>query len=378
MANRFLETLFSPSVRRAQAHYYGRERAPINAPEIDPLSDDERAFIEARDSFYMATVSENGWPYIQHRGGARGFLRVINPVLLAFADYKGNHQLLSTGNLAVNDRVTLFLMDYPNRTRLKIIGHARIEDAKEHPELFAQLADPDVARVVERFVFIDVVSFDRNCPQYITPRYTLEEIETMIAPLKERIAELESRASSSSQKKARHETNRGAPDFLKCELLQRDFPHQLAAHDIANLQAFFSHLALLIDSAHDFFLDRIELFPPVVERRHVFRFHHQQDFEILFIGGLAEEDLIIQDQVLFFCFVKCALEGLGQTFEVIIGHAGFGLDHRNLPDVPFRVRRITLRRAKTRPSRKQRGTSRQKEIFFHFSIFFLWVLTGSG
>ena len=82
----------------------------------------------------MATLSENGWPYLQHRGGPRGFLRVLNPALLAFADYQGNRQLLSTGNLAVNDRVTLFLMDYPNRTRLKIIGHARIEDAKEHPE----------------------------------------------------------------------------------------------------------------------------------------------------------------------------------------------------------------------------------------------------
>jgi predicted pyridoxine 5'-phosphate oxidase superfamily flavin-nucleotide-binding protein len=141
----------------------------------------------------MATVSENGWPYVQHRGGARGFLRVVSPARLAFADYKGNRQLLSTGNLAVNDRVTLFLMDYPNRTRLKIIGHARIEDAKEHPELFAQLANLDVARVVERFVFIEVLSFDWNCAQYITPRYTMEEIEELIAPLKNRIAELEAK-----------------------------------------------------------------------------------------------------------------------------------------------------------------------------------------
>lgn len=195
MANRFLETLFTPSVRRAQAHYYGQERAPLDAPERDPLSDDERIFIEARDSFYLATVSENAWPYVQHRGGARGFLRVVNPTLLAFADYKGNRQLLSTGNLVQNDRVTLFLMDYPNRTRLKIIGHARVEDAKEHPELFAQLVDSEIARVVERFVFIDVVSFDWNCQQYITPRYTMEEIEALIAPLKERITELERKAA---------------------------------------------------------------------------------------------------------------------------------------------------------------------------------------
>jgi predicted pyridoxine 5'-phosphate oxidase superfamily flavin-nucleotide-binding protein len=193
MANRFLETLFTPAVRRAQTHYYGRERPPLEAPERDPLGDDEQAFTQARDSFYMATVTENGWPYVQHRGGPRGFLRVVNPGQLAFADYQGNRQLLSTGNLAGNDRVTLFLMDYPNRTRLKIIGHARVEDAREHPELLTQLADLDVARVVERFVFIEVLSFDWNCPKYITPRYTIEEIEELVAPLRKRIAELEAR-----------------------------------------------------------------------------------------------------------------------------------------------------------------------------------------
>ncbi len=178
MANRFLQTFLTPSLLAAQAHYYGQVRAPLPAPARDPLGDDERAFIAARDSFYIASVSEGGWPYVQHRGGARGFLRVINPTQLAFADYKGNRQLLTTGNLAVNDRVTVFLMDYPNRTRLKIIGHARVVDAKAHSELFATLADPTVARIVERFIFIDVVSFDWNCQQYITPRYTLEEIRS--------------------------------------------------------------------------------------------------------------------------------------------------------------------------------------------------------
>jgi hypothetical protein len=180
MAKRFLQTLFTPSVLDAQEHYYGRAQAPLPAPERDPLGDDECAFINARDSFYLATVSENGWPYVQHRGGARGFLRVVNPALLAFADYKGNRQLLTTGNLAVNDRVTLFLMDYPNQTRLKIIGHAHVEDAKENPVLAATLADPAVTRMVERFIFIDVVSFDWNCQQYITPRYTLEEMEGLM------------------------------------------------------------------------------------------------------------------------------------------------------------------------------------------------------
>lgn len=200
MADQFLKTLMTPAVRRAQAHYYGRERASHHASARDPLGDDERAFIEARDSFYMATVSEDGWPYVQHRGGPRGFLRVINPGQLAFADYKGNRQLLTTGNLSENDRVTLFLMDYPNRTRLKIIGHAHTQEAKKHPEFFATQANPEAARLVERFVFIDVVSFDWNCQQYITPRYTLEETEALIAPLKKRIAELEGGSGTQAHK----------------------------------------------------------------------------------------------------------------------------------------------------------------------------------
>ena len=134
-----------------------------------------------------------GWPYVQHRGGQPGFLRVLSPTALAFADYNGNRQLLSTGNLAANDRVTLFLMDYPQRTRLKILGHARVEDARQHPELVAQLAEPEVQRLVERLFLIEVVSFDWNCQKYITPRYTAGEIQELVAPLKQRIAELETK-----------------------------------------------------------------------------------------------------------------------------------------------------------------------------------------
>src|SRR5215470_15817227 len=150
-------------------------------------------FIRMRDSFYMATVTENGWPHIQHRGGRVGFLRVLNPHTLAFADYRGNRQMLSTGNLTANSRVALFLMDYAQRTRLKILGYGRVEDAREHPELVEQLAESQLHRIVERLFFIDVVAFDWNCPKYITPRYTAEEIEELIAPLKARIAELEAK-----------------------------------------------------------------------------------------------------------------------------------------------------------------------------------------
>jgi predicted pyridoxine 5'-phosphate oxidase superfamily flavin-nucleotide-binding protein len=191
MAERFMKTVLTPSVLAAQEHYYGRRTGIGSAPERDPLTEDERAFIEARDSFYMATISETGWPYIQHRGGPRGFLRVVIPTQLAFADYKGNRQMVSPGNLAANDRVGLFLMDYPHRERLKILGHARIEDARQHPELVAQLAEAQVHPIVERLFFVEVISFDWNCPKYITPRYTAAEVEKAVEPLRQRIAELE-------------------------------------------------------------------------------------------------------------------------------------------------------------------------------------------
>jgi len=191
MAFKFHELAFTDSVRHAQEEYYGQSRPVRHVPGPDALTHDEISFIQARDSFYMATVSETGWPYLQHRGGEVGFLRVLSPTQLAFADYKGNRQLISVGNLAVTDRVMLFLMDYPQRTRLKIMGHARLEDARKHPELVAQLAEPEVRHQVERLFFIDVVSFDWNCNQHITPRYTLEDIKGIISPLQQRIAELE-------------------------------------------------------------------------------------------------------------------------------------------------------------------------------------------
>lgn len=192
MALKYLELAMTEAVRRAQTQYYGRAVNIPEAPERDPLGQDEAEFIAARDSFYLGSTSEAGWPYIQHRGGPRGFLRVVNETTLAFADYKGNRQLLTTGNVSVNDRVALFLMDYQNRARLKILGHARVEEARAHPELVAKLADPTMQPTVERLVFIDVVSFDWNCPKYITPRYSLEEVEELAGTLRTRIAELES------------------------------------------------------------------------------------------------------------------------------------------------------------------------------------------
>jgi predicted pyridoxine 5'-phosphate oxidase superfamily flavin-nucleotide-binding protein len=191
MAGKLLDLMFTPNVRAAQQKYFGRAQHLPPQPERDALTDDEVQFIQSRDSFYMATVSENQWPYVQHRGGEPGFLRVLSATQLAFADYDGNRQLLSTGNLTANDRVCLFLMDYPRRTRLKILGHARVVDARKQPELVAQVAGPEVSGNVARIFLIEVVSFDWNCPKYITPRYTADEVEEAAAPLRARIAELE-------------------------------------------------------------------------------------------------------------------------------------------------------------------------------------------
>jgi len=195
MGKKYLEIAVTPAVAEAQKRYFGRSPRVEAGSDRDSLGPHEIAFISARDSFYMATVSETGWPYLQHRGGQPGFLRVVDSQTLAFADYKGNRQLLSTGNIAVNDRVSLFLIDYPRRERLKILGHARVVDAS--PELVEQLVASNARPSVERLFFIDVISFDWNCPKYITPRYTKAEIEEVISPLKSRIAELEAELSES-------------------------------------------------------------------------------------------------------------------------------------------------------------------------------------
>jgi len=190
MAQQFIKTMLTPEVLAAQQHYYGHSANVAEAAGRDPLTEEERAFIGARDSFYIATISESGWPYLQHRGGPPGFLLVMDPHTLAFADYGGNRQMLSTGNLATNDRATLFLMDYPRRERLKILGRARVLDARNHLEL-AQRVQSGAKQTVERIFLIDVLSYDWNCPKFITPRYTREEINGIIQPLQQRIAELE-------------------------------------------------------------------------------------------------------------------------------------------------------------------------------------------
>jgi len=187
MAEKFMQIMLTPAVQAAEERYFGKHQSVENAPERDLLTAAEADFIARRDSFYMATVNPDDWPYVQHRGGPPGFLKVLGPHLLGFADFKGNRQLLTTGHLEGNDRTALFLMDYPNRRRLKILGHARVLDAREDLELAERLSpSAELRGKVERLFLVDVVSYDWNCPQYITPRYTESEIEKLVDPLRPR------------------------------------------------------------------------------------------------------------------------------------------------------------------------------------------------
>ncbi|MCX6954175.1 MAG: pyridoxamine 5'-phosphate oxidase family protein [Verrucomicrobia bacterium] len=200
MADKFMQLVLTPAVQQAQEKYYGGHQEADAATEADPLTDAEIEFIATRDSFYLATVSETGWPYVQHRGGAAGFVKVLEPGLIGFADYSGNRQLVSAGNLAGIDRVALFLMDYPRRRRLKLLGRARVLDAREHAGLADQFASGALRKRVERLFMIQVVSYDWNCPQYITPRYTLAEVEQYAAPLRKKIKDLEAKLAAAEKR----------------------------------------------------------------------------------------------------------------------------------------------------------------------------------
>jgi predicted pyridoxine 5'-phosphate oxidase superfamily flavin-nucleotide-binding protein len=194
MGHRFAEIAFTDAVKAQQARQGmrvapGRHADHASAP--DRLGPREAEFITARDSFYMATVSESGWPYLQHRGGPPGFLRVLDAGTLGFADFRGNRQYVSTGNLSVDDRVALIMLDYAGRRRLKLLGHARLVDVAEDAGLVERLHPPGYVARAERAVLIAVEAFDWNCPQHITPRYSEADMEERTDDLRTRITELE-------------------------------------------------------------------------------------------------------------------------------------------------------------------------------------------
>lgn len=192
MAYGFLEVAVTPAVRAVQdtlgaAHMWENF---TGKREFDHFTDAETAFIEARDSFYMATTSETGWPYVQHRGGTPGFLKVLDDRTLAFADYRGNHQYLSIGNLSVNDKACLFLMDYSRRRRLKIYVHADVVALESDPVLTEKVLDGASGKV-ERIIRLRLQNFDWNCPQHIVPRYSEMELTRVLQPIQEKMAALE-------------------------------------------------------------------------------------------------------------------------------------------------------------------------------------------
>jgi predicted pyridoxine 5'-phosphate oxidase superfamily flavin-nucleotide-binding protein len=195
MAHNFGSLVFTPLVKALQEKYGSRrqyERMEAGGSSPDRLGPDESAFIAERDTFYMATVGETGWPYVQHRGGPKGFLKVIDDHTIAFADFRGNRQYVSTGNLATDNRVALIMLDYPGQTRLKILGRTQIFDGEAAREWIERLREPGSKDVIERVYVIRVEAFDWNCPQHITPRFTAEEIQEMLEPFERRMEKLQS------------------------------------------------------------------------------------------------------------------------------------------------------------------------------------------
>jgi uncharacterized protein len=190
----FLDLASTPAVRAAQeANGVGEHWANFHGDRLsDRFTEAEAAFIAERDSLYMATVSESGWPYVQHRGGPPGFIRILDEKTLAIPDFRGNRQYISTGNLAANDRAALILMDYPHRRRLKIYAHVEARDLSADPELAAKLTLPDYRAKVERGLIIHLAAFDWNCPQHITPRFSEAELAPALAPIRARLEALES------------------------------------------------------------------------------------------------------------------------------------------------------------------------------------------
>ena len=187
----FLDIATPPSVRAAQAANGSPDFTDPNGPDrrFDRFTEAEAAFIAASDSFYMASVGETGWPYVQHRGGPPGFLRVLDETTLGFADFRGNRHYISLGNLAANDRACLFLMDYARR--LKIYARVEVREVGADPDLDATLATPGYRGLAERLYVLHLEAFDWNCQQHIVQRFTEQQVATSLAPVRQRLETLE-------------------------------------------------------------------------------------------------------------------------------------------------------------------------------------------
>jgi predicted pyridoxine 5'-phosphate oxidase superfamily flavin-nucleotide-binding protein len=207
MSKHYASVAFTDGVRAVQHQhgsdgFYDRKRVAGKASaEPDLLTDDAKDFLAERDGFYLSTVSETGWPYVQFRGGPAGFIHSLDDRSIAWADFRGNLQYISTGNLGGSDRVAIIAVDYAHRRRLKLFGHARIVTAEENPDLIRSLSDPAYDAVVERAVVVTVEAFDWNCPQHITPRFSVAELAPVLGrleALEQENAELRSALADSS------------------------------------------------------------------------------------------------------------------------------------------------------------------------------------
>ena len=192
----YYEIAFTDAVKEQQTRNGSRGAYETPPERGTVLGENERAFILQRDSFYMATVGANGWPYLQHRGGPQGFIRVADEKMFAIADFRGNRQYISLGHLAEDDHVALFMMDYTNRARLKLYAHTSAIAVEEAPELTALVETPGYRGKIERILKFDIAGYDWNCPQHITERYTLADVETATQTYRERIGELEAEVAA--------------------------------------------------------------------------------------------------------------------------------------------------------------------------------------
>jgi len=193
MSHQFGSLVFTPVVKALQERYGSRRQYASmekRSTSFDRLGDDESTFIGERDSFYIASLGATGWPYVQHRGGPKGFLKVIDEQTIAFADFSGNKQFISAGNLMTDSRVALILVDYPAQTRLKILGRAEILDGEPADPWIGQVRHASYKAKIERVFVIRVDAFDWNCPQHITPRYTSDQIKDALAPIERRMQDL--------------------------------------------------------------------------------------------------------------------------------------------------------------------------------------------
>jgi uncharacterized protein len=193
MAKNFAEIAFSEASKKLQEEHGSRKgyERMEKYHVLDGLSENEIRFIEDRDSLYLASIGTNEFPYIQHRGGPKGFLKIIDRNTIGFIDFSGNKQYISVGNFATNNKVALIMMDYPARARLKLLAKAEVVDLKENTELLEKLDIGEYKYAPERMMLFHIEAFDWNCPQHISPRFTVDEIKVAMQPQLVRIDELE-------------------------------------------------------------------------------------------------------------------------------------------------------------------------------------------